>query len=145
MSRGRVALTSNSRKLATVALAALVAACATTKDVEEAEDSWFGASYEDVMRAWGAPSTSTKTPDGRDWHTWITESYPPAQSSVGVGVGGVRIGGGGGVGVGVGMGVPIGQPDPPARCQRTLIFVDGRVAEQHWNGPPSLCAGLKRK
>ena len=134
----------SSRKLASVALAALLAACATTKDVEEAQQSWFGVSYEDVMRAWGAPMRSTKTPDGRDWHTWVSEAYPQGGSSVGVGVGGMRVGGGGGVGVGVGMGFPVGSPPPPERCERTLIFADGKVVEQHWHGPPSLCAPLKR-
>lgn len=128
-----------------MALAVLLAACATTKDVEEAQESWYGSSLEDVMRAWGAPARSTKTPDGRDWHTWVTEAYPQGGSSVGVGVGGMRVGGGGGVGVGVGMGMPIGTPPPPERCERTLIFADGKVAEQHWHGPPSLCAPLKRQ
>jgi len=127
-----------------VVLAALIAACATTKDVDEAQASWAGASLEDVMKAWGAPARSTKTPDGREWNTWVTESYPQGGSSVGVGLGGMRVGGGGGVGVGVGMGVPIGAPPPPERCERTLIFTDGKVAEQHWHGPPSLCAPLKR-
>jgi hypothetical protein len=128
-----------------LALAALVAACASTaEDVKKAQESWQGASYEEVLRAWGAPARSTKTPDGRDWHTWVTDSYPQPSSSVGVGVGGMRIGGGGGVGVGVGMGVPVGSPEPPARCERTFIFADGKVAEQVWNGPPSMCAGLKR-
>jgi hypothetical protein len=140
-----VASTSNSAKRIVVALAVLLAACVTTKDMEEAEESWFGASYEDVLRAWGAPHRSTKTPDGRDWHTWVVESYAQGGSSVGVGVGGGRVGGGRGVGVGIGMGFPIGSPPPPERCERTLIFVDNRVAEQHWNGPPSLCAPLKRK
>ena len=65
-------------------------------------------------------------------------------SSVGFGIGGVRAGRGSGVGVGVGMGIPVGSPPPPERCQRTLIFADGRVVEQHWAGPPSLCAPLKR-
>ena len=113
--------------------------------MEDARDSWTGASYEEVLRAWGAPARSTRTPDGRDWHTWVTESYPQAGSSVGFGVGGGSIGRGGGVGVGVGMGMPIGAPPPPERCERTLIVVDGKIAESHWNGPPSLCVDFKRK
>jgi hypothetical protein len=128
-----------------VALAVLLTACVTAKDMEEAEQSWFGASYEDVLRAWGAPHRSTKTPDGRDWHTWVAEGGPQPGSSVGFGIGGMNVGRGGGVGVGVGMGVPIGSPPPPERCERTLIFTEGRVVEQHWNGPPTLCAPLKRK
>ncbi len=144
MSSSPAVRTSSSRKRAAVALAALLAACATAQDVEKAKSSWQGASYEDVLRVWGAPARSTTTADGRDWHTWVTDSYPPAQSSVGVGLGGFRIGGGGGVGMGVGMGVPVGSPEPPARCERTLVFDNGRVIDQSWAGPPSMCADLKR-
>ena len=140
-----MALISSNRLRLVMALAVLLAACATTKDVEEAQESWYGQSYEEVLRAWGAPHRSTKTPDGRDWHTWVTEAAPQGGSSVGVGLGGMRVGGGGGVGVGVGMGIPVGTPPAPERCERTLIFADNRVAEQHWHGPPSLCAPLKRR
>ena len=135
---------SNNRPYGAVALVALAAACATTQDVEQAKNSWQGATYEEVLRTWGAPARSTKTSDGRDWHTWVTESYPQPSSSVGVGVGGFRIGGSGGVGVGVGAGVPVGSPEPPARCERTLVFENGRTIEQYWVGPPSMCAELKR-
>lgn len=128
-----------------MALAVLVAACATAEKMNEARDSWQGASYEDVLRAWGAPARSTRTPDGREWHTWVSESYPQPASGVGVGIGGMSVGRGSGVGVGVGMGVPIGPPTPPERCERTLIVVDGRIAEAHWNGPPSLCVEFRRK
>jgi opacity protein-like surface antigen len=131
-----VVRTSNNRRHIVVALAALLAACATAQDVEKAKSSWQGASYEDVLRLWGAPARSTKTADGRDWYTWVTESYAQPQSSVGVGVGGFRIGGGGGVAV--------GSPEPPARCERTFVFDNGRVIEQYWVGPPSMCADLKR-
>ena len=95
------------------------------------------------MRAWGAPARSTTTTDGSYWYTWVTESHVQPQSSVGVGVGGFRIGGGGGTGVGVGVGMPVGSPAPPERCERTLVFNGGYVVEQHWNGPPSMCAEFK--
>src|SRR5258706_5123673 len=129
---------------AAVALAVLLASCATAQEVEKAKSSGQGGRYEDVLRVWGAPARSTTTADGRDWHAWVTDSYPQAQSSVGVGLGGFRIGGGGGVGMGVGMGVPVGSPEPPARCERTLVFDNGRVIDQSWAGPPSMCADLKR-
>ena len=135
----------NARKLLTLTLAVLLAACATAEKMNEARDSWQGASYEDVLRAWGAPARSTKTPDGREWHTWVTESYPQPTSSFGIGVGGASVGRGGGTSVGVGMGVPIGTPPPPERCERTLIVVDGKVVEQHWNGPPAMCVDFKKK
>ena len=124
-----------------MALAVLLAACATAADVKKAQESWLGANYEDVLRAWGAPARSTRTSDGRDWHTWVTESGPQPGPSVGFGVGG-GVGRSGGVGVGIGM--PIGSPPPPERCERTLVFAEGKVVDQQWNGPPTLCAPLKR-
>ena len=42
---------------------ALLAACATT---EKAKESWAGASYEDAVRAWGAPQRSGKLSDGAE-------------------------------------------------------------------------------
>ncbi|TMH64082.1 MAG: hypothetical protein E6H55_04600 [Betaproteobacteria bacterium] len=125
-------------------LAALLAACATAQDVDRAKDSWQGATYEEVLRAWGAPTRSTTTADGRYWYTWETASYPPPSSSVGVSLGGMRIGGGGATGVGVGVGVPVGSPQSPDRCERTLIFENGVVVDQSWQGPPSMCADFKR-
>src|SRR5437764_2102226 len=96
------------RSIAPLALALALGACATAADVDKARASWQGASYEDVLRAWGAPTASTRTADGRDWYTWVTASYPQPGPSVGLGIGGVRIGGGGATGVGVGVGVPVG-------------------------------------
>ena len=139
-----MARTSSSRGYLTVALAALLAACATADDVRKAQASWQGASYEDVLRVWGAPSRSTRTADGRDWHTWVSEGAPPPPPSVGFGIGGMSVGRGSGVGVGVGMGMPIGTPPPPERCERTLVFANGNLVDQQWNGPPTLCAPLKR-
>jgi hypothetical protein len=127
-----------------MALAAVLAACATAQDVEKARNSWQGATYEDVLRAWGAPARSTQTTDGRYWYTWVTQSTVQPSSSVGIGFGGTRIGGGGGTGVGVGMGIPVGSPAPPEQCERTLVFENARVVDQHWNGPPSMCADFKR-
>ncbi|HZD19562.1 MAG TPA: hypothetical protein VE325_02725, partial [Burkholderiales bacterium] len=113
-------------------------ACATAADVDKARASWQGATYEEVLRAWGAPNASTRTADGRDWYTWVTASAPQPGPSVGFGLGGVRIGGGGATGVGVGVGVPVGSAAPPDRCERTLIFADGVVVDQSWVGPPSM-------
>ena len=126
---------SNSRTFLTVVLAALLAACVTAEDLKKTQDSWLGASYEEVLRAWGAPARSTRTADGRDWHTWVAESHPTSGASVGVG--GMSVGRGGGIGVGIGM--PIGSPPPPERCERTLVLLDGKVVDQQWNGPRELC------
>jgi hypothetical protein len=122
------------------ALVVLLAACASAEDLQKTQESWQGAAYEEVLRAWGAPARSTKTPDGRDWHTWVNEAYSQS-SSFGVGVGGANVGRHGGVGVGMGM--PIGNAEPPTRCERTLVFTDGKVVEQHWNGPAGFCSGFR--
>ena len=129
---------------ALVVALALLGACATAKDVDEAKSSWQGATYEDVLRVWGAPARSAVTNDGRYWYTWETVGYAQPGPSVGFGVGGVRMGGGGGVGVGVGTSMPVGSASPPERCERTLIFDGGRVVDQTWNGPPSMCADFRR-
>ena len=135
------------RKHISLAFAAFLAACATAQDVDRAKDSWMGATYEDVLRAWGAPAASTQTNDGRYWYTWITQSAVQPSSSVGFSIGGFGIGGGGrtATGVGVGTSVPIGSPPPPESCQRTLIFQNGVVVDQAWQGPPSMCADFKRR
>jgi hypothetical protein len=126
----------------------MLAACATVT-TEKAKESWSGATYDDLVRVWGAPSRSGKLSDGADVHTWVSDAGPTYRggSSVGFGIGGFGGGrGGGSVGVGVGASMPIGQPTPapPARCERTLTFRDGRVVEQSWIGPDEVCAEFAR-
>ena len=113
--------------------------------VPEAKQSWQGAAYEDVVRAWGQPARSATLPDGRESRTWVSEFRRPRGSlypSVGVGV----FGGGGGSGVGVGVGIggsmPVGEDTE--RCERTLVFSEGQVVEQTWTGAESYCATLRR-
>ena len=128
-----------------IALAALLAACATT---EKARQSWAGASYEEAVRVWGPPARSGTLADGTEVHTWVSEGAPAYQPgpSFGVGVGGFGTRGGGGVGVGVGGSVPIGQPTPvaPARCERTLSFRNGSLVSQSWIGPDEVCSVYQR-
>jgi hypothetical protein len=133
-------------RAAALAAMALLAACATT---EKAKESWMGATYDDAVRAWGAPARSGKLADGTEVHTWVSEGGPTYRSgpSVGIGVGGFGGGrGGGSVGVGVGASFPIGQGSvaPPARCERTLSFRDGRLVQQEWIGPDEICAEYAR-
>jgi hypothetical protein len=124
----------------------LLAACATT---EKAKESWVGATYDDAVRAWGAPARSGKLADGTEVHTWVSEGAPVYRSgpTVGFGVGGWGgRGGGSAVGVGVGVSGPIGQGSvsPPARCERTLSFRDGRLVQQEWIGPDEICSEYAR-
>jgi hypothetical protein len=122
---------------------ALAAACATpAEDRAAAQKSWDGATYEEVVRAWGVPTRTTMLGDDREARSWLTEAarargvlYP----SVGVS------GGTGNVGVGVGMGssMPIGEE--VQQCERTLVFAGERVVEQGpWFGPDVFCAKFRR-
>jgi hypothetical protein len=128
-----------------LAAALALAACATT---EKAKESWAGATYDEFVRAWGAPVRSGKLADGSEVHTWVAEAGPSyrAGPSVGFGIGGFGGGAGRGVGVGVGASVPVGQGSvaPPARCERTLTFRDARLVEQAWIGPDEICAEYGR-
>src|SRR5436189_2739600 len=105
----------------------LLAGCASTPsgvgDIGATRASWQGAAYEDVVRSWGAPARSTKLPDGRDAHTWVSETVAPRTAvwpSVGV------FGGSGGVGLGTGVTFGGGGYGEMQRCERTLFFDNGR-------------------
>jgi hypothetical protein len=128
----------------TVRIAALIvvlfAGCATTGGLGEARDSWDGATYDEVVRAWGTPVRSTKLNDGRDAYTWVSDG---ALSRGGV-YPSIGISGGSG-GFGIGTGVIFGSSGgDPARCERTLIFKNGRVEEQNWQGLAEYCKSFGR-
>jgi hypothetical protein len=120
----------------------LLAGCATPGgEFAEAENSWHGATYDEVVRGWGTPVRSTKLSDGGSAYTWVSEGAGTRGSvspSIGIGIGS---GGGVGIGTGVIFGAAGGEP---VRCERTLIFRDGRVAEQNWQGPVEYCSSFRR-
>ena len=122
----------------------LAGGCASTSppgDIPAARSSWQGAAYEDVVRSWGAPARSTKLPDGRDAYTWVSESVASRPSffpSIGI------FGGSGGVGFGTGVTMGPGYGGEFQRCERTLFFEKGRVAEQTWQGPADYCSSFRR-
>jgi hypothetical protein len=119
----------------------LLAACAATGETAGPETGWNGASYDDVVRAWGTPARSTRLSDGASVYTWVSEgvgSRGRVSPSVGIGV---SSGGGVGIGTGVMFGSGGGEP---VRCERTLIFREGRVAEQNWQGPAEYCGTFHR-
>jgi hypothetical protein len=133
-------------RLAVLLLVAMVGACAST---EGAKKSWTGASYDDLVKAWGPPARSAKLADGADVHTWVSQGGPTYRSgpTVGFGIGSVGMGGGGrSTGVGVGASVPIGGDSvtPPSTCERTLTFRDGKLIDQSWIGPDELCSVYTR-
>src|SRR5688572_17859462 len=107
-----------------------LAACASRfeRDVDEARQSWQGATYEEVVARWGNPSRS----EG-ERHSWHTQGEPiRRQPMVGV------FGGGGGVFGGASF--PFGGSEEPGpRCDRTLTFRQGRVVDQAWTGPADYC------
>ena len=118
----------------------LLAGCATTANVNEAKASWYGATYDEVVAAWGQPASQTTLDDGLQGYTWISRS-----AGYGTSLGVYGGSGGGGIGIGIslplpGMGVPVG-----GQCQRTLSFKDGRVADQIWQGPAQYCSIFRRR
>jgi hypothetical protein len=126
--------------------AALLAACATVgveQEVQEARQSWEGATYDDVVARWGPPARSATPAEGTQVHTWVSQEPPVRGSGPSVGVG-VFGGSGVGTGVGVGIGFPFGATVNPSACERTLTFKDGQLAEQQWTGDPAYCRYFKR-
>jgi hypothetical protein len=61
-------------------------------------------------------------------HTWISEERA-MRSGVGGGAGGVIFGASGGDG----------------RCERTLVFRDGRASSEDWSGDPEFCKRFSRR
>jgi len=122
-------------------VAVVLAGCASAGGNPAPESGWNGASYDDVVRAWGTPARSTKLSDGSDVYTWVSEGTGTrgrVSPSIGIGVGS-----GGGVGIGTGVMFGSGGGEP-VRCERTLIFRNGRVAEQKWQGPAEYCDTFRR-
>jgi hypothetical protein len=130
------------KSLFMILIAASISGCAT--DLVEVREGWYGATYEDVTRAWGKPSGSTTLADGGVEHVWLAETPSYSGSSVGVGFGIFRGSGNIGVGAGTGVSVPVGGPAPPHRCERRLTFRDNMVVDQVWNGEPRYCSGFRR-
>ena len=130
-------------QLANVGILSIVlfAGCATdTADLPAVQSTWHGARYETVVSRWGAPMRSTVMPDGRDAHTWVSESAAGRAWYPSVGV----FGGSRGVGVGVGTGISMGQTSGElTRCERTLFFRNGQVVEQSWQGNPGFCSNFR--
>jgi hypothetical protein len=119
----------------------LLAGCASRGDAVDPDAGWAGATYDEVVRAWGTPTRSTKLSDGSNVYTWVSQSVGSrGRVSPSIGIG---IGSGGSVGVctGVMFGSSGGEP---VRCERTLIFKEGRVAEQKWLGPAEYCSTFRR-
>jgi hypothetical protein len=110
------------------------------RDASDARASWSGATYDQVVLQWGTPVRSTSLADGRDAYTWISEgavSRGALWPSIGI------FGGSGGVGIGTGVTVaPSG--GELVRCERTLVFRNGRVVEQNWQGPAEYCSTFRR-
>jgi hypothetical protein len=123
-------------------LFALVVAAGCATDPGSYDQSWQGASYDEVVAQWGPPASSSKLDDGTDVHLWSNERVAVSSgSSFGFGA----FGGGGRIGTGVGIQIPIGPPPEPARCERRLFFSGGYVSEEEWLGAPDICKDFKRR
>ena len=119
----------------------LLAACAS--DPAALHDPWYGATYEEVTAIWGPPLASSKDADGAEMHVWRSEAPSGAGSSMSIGFGVFRGGGNVGIGTGTGVTVPVGPAAPPLVCERRMIFSDGHVIDQVWNGDPHYCETFK--
>ena len=97
-----------------------LAACASTDEFAAARQSWRGATYDQVVMAWGTPSQSSV-----DSHTWLSDDSAPRIQGSGGGVGGMIF--------------------ASARCDRTLAFRDGRVVDERWAGDPEYCKRFARR
>jgi hypothetical protein len=95
----------------------LTACVSTGSDFASVAQSWRGATYDEVLKAWGAPSQSSV-----DSHTWLSDDR---LQSAGGGMGGVLF--------------------PAARCDRTLAFRDGRVVDERWAGDAAFCTQFARR
>jgi len=123
-------------------IAIVLAGCAVPGgELADTRAGWDGATYDEVVLRWGAPARSTKLTDGRDVYTWVSESVG-SRGSVHPSIG---ISGGSGGGIGIGTGIMFGSGGgEPVRCERTLIFKNGRVDEQNWQGPAEYCRSFAR-
>lgn len=131
----------NKRSITFLSLLAL-GGCAT--DLVEVREPWYGATYDEVTRAWGKPGASTVFPDGSEEHVWVAETPSYSGSSIGVGFGIFRGSGNVSVGGGTGVSVPVGGAAPPHRCERRMTFRNNAVVDQVWNGEPRYCFGYRR-
>ena len=101
-------------------LAALAACASTDGELAAARDSWRGATYDQVLMAWGTPSQS-----GVDSHTWLSDDSAPRVPGSSGGVGGMIF--------------------AAARCDRMLAFRDVRVVDGRWSGDPVFCQSYARR
>lgn len=127
-----------------ILIVVLLAGCATEQAPEQntGPDSWYGARYETVAAQWGAPTRSSVLAGNRDSHTWMTDTYvytSPSWFPSTIGVFGSNRG------VGVGTAVATGpRGNSYARCERTMIFKNGQVSEQSWQGHRAYCNSFRR-
>lgn len=127
-------------KIGTVILTAFaaLAGCATVADVDRARASWQGATYDEVVAAWGQPVSHTKLEGGLDAYTWASQSGGYGAGTVGA------YGGSGGGGIGISIPLPGFGGYSGGSCQRTLSFKDGRVVDQIWQGNTQYCSSFGR-
>ena len=123
--------------LLTLLALSLVAGCVTVADVDKAKASWHGATYDEVVMAWGQPAGQTTLKDGLQGYTWISQS-----AGYGAEVG--AYGGSGGGGVGISMPLPGMGGMVSGYCQRMLSFKGGRVVDQTWQGTTRYCSIFSR-
>jgi hypothetical protein len=94
-------------------------------ELAAARESWHGATYDQVVAAWGPP-----TRNAGDSYTWLSEDRVLQAQRSGGGAGGVIFG---------------AAPDgAAARCERTLIQKARVVRADDWKGEPEFCKRFGR-
>jgi hypothetical protein len=95
-------------------------------ELAAARESWHGATYDQVVAAWGPPARNA-----RGGYTWLSEDRVPQAQRSGGGAGGV---------------IFSAAPDSvAARCERTLLIQDARVVRAgDWKGEPEFCKRFAR-
>jgi hypothetical protein len=114
------------RVLAALVASGAAACAALDSELAAARESWRGATYDQVVAAWGPP-----TRKAGDSYAWSSEDRLPQAQRSGSGAGGVIFG---------------AAPDAvAARCERTLVIHDARVVRAgDWKGEPQFCKRFAR-
>lgn len=129
------------QRMTVVALFIALAACANPQRAAgDAASSWAGATYDDVIARWGKPAHAEALADGRKAYTWMSDAAASRSAlipSIGVVASSDGIGLGGNATIGRGRITFV-------RCERTLVFRDGRVVDQRWQGDGGYCDTFRR-
>ena len=127
--------------IATVTIAALLAACASNNARSDSYDAWLaqwqGASEQALLARFGPPNAEEQVSPTSKRMTYVL-ARPGAYSAgptIGLSIGGFGIGGGGRTAVGGAVGVTAPLSTTPATCTTTFVLEEGKVVSWASEGP----------